>query len=178
MSPLATSCYMKTTGHEALFAKGDVNAAFTLFFMKNGANDESSMAADLGTMTTELPEEPPLIRQVSDATADGKRPFSSVEAADVVDTALKDFRVVTPVNTPERRPAKKARTSASSACILRSKSDSIDEEFGIKSLYSSNDEDFMNSVHCKVRDEVLEVCRTVSGKIFIRCASLLARISL
>jgi hypothetical protein len=171
MSPLATSRYMKTTGNEALFTEGDVKAAFTLHAMK-GANDEASMAADLGMkMTTELPEERPLIRQVCDATADVKRPFSSVEAAElVVDAALKDFRVVTPVNTPERRPAKKARTSASSACILRSKSDSIDEEFGIKSLYSSNDEDFMNSVHCKVRDEVLEVCRTVSGKIFLRCA--------
>ena len=170
ISPLATST--STTGREeASITKGDAKAAFTLFSMKNDANDEASMAADLGIMmTTELPEERPLIRQVSDATADVKRPFSSVEAADVVDVALKDFRVVTPVNTPERRPAKKARTSASSACILRSKSDSIDEEFGIKSLYSSNDEDSMNSLHCKVRKDVLEVCRTVSGKIFIRCA--------
>mmetsp|Transcript_20439 Transcript_20439/g.43837 ORF Transcript_20439/g.43837 Transcript_20439/m.43837 type:complete len:295 (-) Transcript_20439:295-1179(-) len=74
--------------------------------------------------------------------------------------------------TPEQPAKKKARTSkpgAGSSCSLPTADDPIDESFHIK-LYSPRDEGRINPAHIVIRRDVLEVRRTVSGRVLFQCA--------
>lgn len=115
-----------------------------------------------------------------------KSSFSPIKTAtDAFDTALEDVRVVTPPNTPRskseeqskpplaKQPStrKKARHASSSPRLsssLPTKSDPADETF-IKSLYSAKDKGKINPAHNIVRRDVLDVRRTISGKVYLQC---------
>mmetsp|Transcript_16362 Transcript_16362/g.35356 ORF Transcript_16362/g.35356 Transcript_16362/m.35356 type:complete len:272 (+) Transcript_16362:39-854(+) len=129
---------------------------------------------DIGTI--ELPDDCPLMNTTNTCMVTNKRPFIPEQAADIVDAALEDFRMVTPPLTPEpERPAKKARNARRSASKTRSSSslptadDPIDESFRMK-LYSKRDIGRINPAHVVIRRDVLEVRRYVSGKILFQCA--------
>eukprot|EP00579_Thalassiosira_antarctica_P018471 CAMPEP_0201945360 /NCGR_PEP_ID=MMETSP0903-20130614/53862_1 /ASSEMBLY_ACC=CAM_ASM_000552 /TAXON_ID=420261 /ORGANISM="Thalassiosira antarctica, Strain CCMP982" /LENGTH=264 /DNA_ID=CAMNT_0048488425 /DNA_START=70 /DNA_END=864 /DNA_ORIENTATION=- len=120
---------------------------------------------------TEQPDDNPPV-DATNAGKANKRLLTPDQAADVVDTALEDYQMVTPPPTPER-PAKKRRTSCPSkprsSCSLPTADDPIDESFHMK-LYSNRDEGNINPVHIVIRREVLEVRRTVSGRVLFQCA--------
>ena len=119
-------------------------------------------------------------------------------AATIVDKALGDFRMITPPSSPtpmpmiqsSRRPIKKARPTKkaprkfkkatphskktkskkkSSSCLVPTASDPADESF-FTSLYSGSDVGKINPVHEVIRRDVLEVRRTISGRVFFQCA--------
>ena len=106
-----------------------------------------------------------------------KRPFvlTADEAADVVDTALGQCSFISSPSTPKRPLKKKARSTKikSKKQLTRSSSlptadDPIDPTFLLR-LYSSRDEGRVNPAHVIVRRDILEVRRTMSGRVLFQC---------
>jgi len=124
-----------------------------------------------------------------------QHPLTPYQAAHVVDSALEDYRMVTPLSRmhiPEllsqepqeqQRPAKKPRAShpskgdssppsrnkpSRSSCTLPTADDPIDESFLAK-LYTPGEEGKINPSHAIVRRDVLEIRRTRSGRVFFQC---------
>ena len=109
----------------------------------------------------DLPDKCPLAN-TPDVGKSNKRNITPDLAACVFNTAL-----------PEQR-AKKARTSISSepprpSCMLPTADDPIDESFLAK-LYSKRDKGRINPAHIVIRRSVLDVRRTMSGRIFLQCS--------
>jgi len=151
----------------------EVNIVLTL--ANKCAHLSDSIIADDGSMVTEIAELPDECSLVDDTNADmannNKRPFTPDQAADIVDAALEDYRIVTPPSTHERS-AKKARISYSSkprsSCTFPTADDPMDESFCMK-LSSMDEEGKIHPTLIVLRRDVLEI-RTKSGKIFFQCA--------
>lgn len=143
----------------------EVNIVLTL--ANKCAHLSDGIIADDGSMVTEIAELPDECSLVDDTSADmannNKRPLTpdQAQAADIVDAALVDYRMVTPPS-PHERSAKKARISYSS------KPRSSDESFCMK-LSSMDEEGKIHPTLIVLRRDVLEI-RTKSGKIFFQCA--------
>ena len=76
---------------------------------------------------------------------------------------------------PKHRPTKKAHTSSTStkakkSSVLPTDHDPEDTSFCM-TLYSEEDEGNVNTVHNKIRKEVIQIKRTESGRVYFQCGS-------
>mmetsp|Transcript_1300 Transcript_1300/g.2544 ORF Transcript_1300/g.2544 Transcript_1300/m.2544 type:complete len:263 (-) Transcript_1300:335-1123(-) len=129
---------------------------------------ESSL---IDTGIAELPDKCHLV-DATNAGMANKRPLNPDQAVDVVDAARENYRMATPTSTPEP-PAKRNRISCSneprSSCTFPTADDPMDDSFCMK-LYSMGDEGKISPTHIVLRQDVVEIRRTKSGKIFFQCA--------
>jgi hypothetical protein len=112
-------------------------------------------------------------------------PDPEADATRIVDVSLKDFptMVVAPKVTPppsptpnseasspdKVHPTPRASSKPKKASLVPTKNDPMDPSF-LMTLHSDEDHGKINAAHVAIRRDVLDVRRTMSGRIYLQCS--------